>query len=139
MVDDREVQPVMKRLDLVAGLSLARTALGVGALLAPGPTLKALTLDPARNPQLPYLSRVAGARDIALGVATLLASSRSSGTGRRFMVAAGIAVDLSDAVAAGVSFRELGRGRAAYLALPAVAAVGVGLAALVEDLRSRRA
>lgn len=127
-----EEQPVLKRLDWITGLSIARVALGVGAFLAPGPTLKALTLDVEGNPQLPYLSRVAGSRDIALGVVTLI----SRGRARRFMVSTGIGVDSADALAAVLSLGVLRRGRAAYLALPAVAAVGVGVAGLVEELRS---
>ena len=121
------------RLDLIAGLSLARTALGVGALVAPKPTLRALALDVDQNPQAPYLTRIAGARDIALGVATFFAS----GAARRFMVATGIAVDSSDAFSAALALSSgtVSRGRAVYLAAPALAAAGVGIAGLVDDLR----
>jgi hypothetical protein len=125
---------VKLRLDLVTGLSLARTALGVGAFLAPVPTLKALALDVENNPQSTFLARIAGSRDIALGVATLVATGKA----RRFMVATGVAVDTADALSALLesSSGVLTKGRAIYQAVPALLAAGVGVAALVEDLRA---
>ena len=50
-------------------------------------------LDIEKNPQGPYLARLFGSREIAIGTATLLAR----GTTRRNLVLAGIGVDAADA------------------------------------------
>ena len=89
-------------------------------------TVKALAagfgLDPEANPQAPYLGRLFGARDVALGVGTL----QASGEARKQWL------DAADAAAA------LAAGRGGYLPslaaglvfAPAIAAVGLGVAAL---------
>ena len=86
-------------------------------------------LKPAENPQAPYLGRLFGARDVALGVGTLQATGEVPAP-----VAAqlGVAIDAADAVAA------IAAGRAGYLPpvaaglvfAPAVASVALGVAAL---------
>lgn len=42
-----------------------RTALGVGVWIAPRLTGRLFGLDPKGNPQLPYIGRLFGARDVA--------------------------------------------------------------------------
>lgn len=118
------------KVDPVTGLSLGRIAIGVGALAAPSTTARVLGLDPAANPQLGYMGRMFGAREIALGAVTLVAR----GPLRRNLTAVGIAVDGAD-LANGVI--ELGQRNVPKLASgmligAAAGAVGSGLAALVR-------
>jgi hypothetical protein len=112
----------------VTGLALGRIAVGVVALGSPPLAARLLRLDVADNPQLPYLSRLFGSREIALGLLTLLAS----GTARRNLVLAGIAVDAADAATGVLGVREghVSKATAAALAVPAVGAVLSGLAGL---------
>ena len=88
------------------GLAAARVAIGGVALAAPELGTKLFRLDPAANPQLPYMTRLFGSREIVLGAATLLASGKT----RRNLVLAGIAVDAADAAAAWLA-GEARRGR----------------------------
>ncbi len=112
----------------VTGLALGRLA--VGAISLGNPTLagKLFQLDVAANPQLPYVARLFGSREVALGVITLLASGRT----RRNLVLAGIAVDLADAATGylGVRDGQVSRTTGAALTGPAVGAVLAGLAGL---------
>src|SRR5512139_1831246 len=112
----------------VTGLSLGRIAIGALALASPPLAGKLFRLDTAANPQLPYLARMFGSREIALGAVTLLAS----GTTRRNLVAAGIAVDAADAVAGVLAARDgyVSKPTGGYLTLPAVAAVAAGISGL---------
>lgn len=115
-------------MDPVTGLSLGRIAIGVGALVAPGPTAKAFGLDPAGNPQLGYFGRMFGAREVALGAVTLA----SKGALRRNLTLVGIAVDGSD-VATGaleLSARTVPKLTGGVLIGAAVGAVGAGIAGL---------
>lgn len=106
------------------GLAAARVVIGGVALAAPELGSRLFRLDPAGNQQLPYMTRLFGSREIALGAATLLVSGKT----RRNLVVAGLGVDLADAVAAVLA----GRSRsvdpltAGALAAPAVAAVVAG-------------
>ncbi len=79
----------------VTGLALGRIAIGVGALTSPSLATKLFRLDGPNNPQLPYMTRMFGSREIALGAVTLV----SKGAARRKLVALGIAVDGADAFA----------------------------------------
>ncbi|QYJ05013.1 hypothetical protein KUV85_04825 [Nocardioides panacisoli] len=112
----------------VTGLSLGRIAIGAVALLSPRLAAKLFLLDGSANPQLPYMTRLFGAREVALGAATLTAT----GTAQRNLVAIGVAVDAAD-VATGVVGAQRGEvGRVAGGGLSAIAlgAVGAGIAAL---------
>ena len=51
----------------VTGLALGRIAIGATALASPDLAGKLFRLDVAANPQLPYMSRMFGSREIALG------------------------------------------------------------------------
>lgn len=79
----------------VTGLSLGRIAIGATALVAPELAGRLFRLDPGANPQLPYMTRMFGSREIALGAVTLV----SRGGTRRALTAVGIAVDGADAFA----------------------------------------
>lgn len=107
------------------GLAAARIGIGLIAVARPEAGGRLFRLDPAGNPQLPFMTRLFGGREIALGAATLL----TSGSDRRSLVWLGIAVDAIDAVAAVSATRDrsVGRITGALLAAPAVAAVAAGV------------
>lgn len=110
------------------GLAAARVLIGGVAVASPDLGTKLFRLDPAANPQLPYMARLFGSREIALGAATLLAR----GTTRRNLVLAGIAVDAADAAAAYLAgeSRSVDRTTMVALAAPAAAAVLAGISGL---------
>jgi hypothetical protein len=87
-------------MDPTTALSIGRVALGAAAWAAPGPGLRAAMLD--RTPQAPFLVRLFGVRDVALGAATLLAGPET----RPALIAAGLVVDGADAVASVLAVRE---------------------------------
>lgn len=77
----------------VTGLSLGRIAVGTVALADPNLAGKLFQLDPATNQQLSYVTRLFGSREVALGLATLVARGRT----RRNLVLLGVLVDAADA------------------------------------------
>jgi hypothetical protein len=97
-----------RRTDLLArravlAIAAGRIAIGVGAVLATKPALRALgfaEIDAAGT----ALGRIAGGRDIALGMLTLAA--RGDRGALRIVALTGAAVDAADAVAFGVAARE---------------------------------
>jgi hypothetical protein len=78
-------------------IAVARIAVGSGTWLAPNLSGRLFGLDPEGNPQLPYVGRLFGARDVALGAGAL----RSSRKNKDAWLTAGLACDAAD-VAAGV-------------------------------------
>lgn len=116
-------------MDPVTGLSLGRIAIGTVSLLSPTLAARLFLLDVGSNPQLGFMTRLFGAREVALGAVTLAAS----GSTRRNLVIAGIAVDGADAATGMVSARdgEVGKVAGGGLAAIALGAVGAGIAALV--------
>ncbi len=94
----------------VLGVAAGRTAIGVGALLATRPALKALGFD-ASDTSSRSLARIAGSRDIALGVLTFAA--RDDRVALREVTAVATAVDLGDAIVFGIAGRDPAAGRAA--------------------------
>jgi hypothetical protein len=112
----------------VIGLSLGRIAIGLLALVQPALAARLFGLDVAKNPQTPYLARLFGSREVAIGTATLLAR----GTTRRNLVLAGIGVDLADAATGvlGVQDKSVPTRTGAMLVAPAVGAVLAGFAGL---------
>ena len=89
----------------ITGLAYGRIAIGALSLLSPSLTARLFLLDPKTNPQLSYMGRMFGSREIALGAITLA----SSGEARRRLVQLGIAVDGADAYT-GDRHRGLRRG-----------------------------
>ena len=111
----------------ITGIALIRTAIGAGALVAPRASATLFNLD--ADASSPYVMRLFAAREIGLGVATLAAPTNV----RTALVAGGIAIDASDAVAGYLALEdgEVSRVGQAKLMAPAVAAVAgavVGLA-----------
>ncbi len=84
----------MRRSTLVRLLAAGRLAIGASALLAPRRAGRALGLDVEGNAQLPYLARLAGARDMALAYGTL----RSDGQAQHHWLVAALASDTADAL-----------------------------------------
>jgi uncharacterized protein DUF4267 len=114
----------------VIGLSLGRIAVGLLSFLQPALAAKLLGVDVESNPQGPYLTRLFGSREIAIGSATLLARGRT----RRNLVLAGIGVDAADAATGvlGIQDRSVPARTGAMLVVPAVLAVLSGIAGLRE-------
>ncbi|MCW2757370.1 MAG: hypothetical protein JWO46_1116 [Nocardioidaceae bacterium] len=124
-------------MDPVTGLSLGRIAVGVVSVAKPELAGKLFQLDVAGNRQLPYMTRMFGSREIAIGVLTLV----SSGKARRRLVLAGIGIDTADAGASIVASQNgsLSKPAGAILTAPAVGAVAAGISWLVTDRRARKA
>jgi hypothetical protein len=99
----------------VTTLAVIRLAVGGGSWLAPKVAGGAFGLDAEANPQSPYLARLFGVRDAALGVGLLT----TTGEARKQWLKIGIACDAADLVA-GVA-----GGRAGYLSKTATALVSV--------------
>lgn len=112
----------------VTGLALGRLAIGSVALVSPATATRLFRLDGGGNPQLPYLTRLFGSREIVLGAATLA----TRGATRRNLVLAGVAVDAADAAAGVLAGREgsVSKATSGFLTAPAVGAVLAGLAGL---------
>lgn len=111
-------------MDLVTPLALGRVAIGALSLARPSAASALLGADAADNPQLPFITRLFGVREIALGAVTLLASE----TARRDLVVAGVLVDLGDALASAVAYRagEVGLRTAGPLLAVALGAAAAG-------------
>ena len=112
----------------VKALAGLRIVIGVLSWVAPNLAGTLFGLDVKKNKQAPYLARLFGVRDIALGVGTLM----STGSARRTWLQMGVVCDTADAAAAGIGHHDgyLDTQTAIMVAAPAVAAVGLGAAAL---------
>jgi hypothetical protein len=94
----------------VLGIAAGRIGIGVGALLATRPVLKVLGYD-ASDTAARSLARIAGGRDIAIGLLTFAA--RDDRIALREATAVAGAVDLGDAIVFGIAGRDPAAGRAA--------------------------
>jgi hypothetical protein len=88
---------------LILAIAAGRVAIGVGALLATRPALKALGFAETDAAGL-ALGRIAGGRDIALGLLTLAA--RDDVKVLRTAALAAAAVDAGDAISFGIAARD---------------------------------
>lgn len=109
-------------------LAALRIAIGSTAWVTPNLAGRMFGLDPAGNPQAPYLARLFAIRDLALGAGTLAAEGKT----RRTWLIAGLACDLADTAAAFLGRRGgyLSTPVSLLLAAPALSAVGMGAIAL---------
>lgn len=112
-------------------LSAVRVVVGVGAWAAPDLTGKLFGLDPKANPQMSYMARLFGVRDVALAVGTNATPSAS----RRLWWQVGIATDLVDFLAAFIGGRNgsIPKVTAVLAGGTALAAAGLGAAALAAE------
>src|SRR5438093_11377509 len=76
-------------------VAIGRIAVGAGTWLAPNLTGRLFGLDPEGNPQLPYVGRLFGVRDVVLGAGVL----RHGRKQKLDWVTAGLACDVADAAA----------------------------------------
>jgi len=112
------------------GIAGGRIAIGAGALLATRPALKVLGFE-ASDTSARALTRIAGGRDVALGLLTFAA--RDDKARLRETAAVAAAVDLGDAICFGIAGRDPAAGRAAVQGI-----LSGGAAALVGAWVVRR-
>jgi hypothetical protein len=108
----------------VLGVAAGRITVGVGAILATRPVLKVLGFD-SSDTSARALARIAGGRDIAIGLLTFAA--RDDREALREVTATAAAVDLGDAISFAIAGRDPAAGRAAVqgiLSGGAAAAIG---------------
>jgi hypothetical protein len=112
-------------------LNGSRVLVGVAALAAPGHAFRGAGLDPRHNPQLPFMTRMFGIRDLVLGAGALA----TNGDERRRWLQATIASDVTDLLAALAGLRAgyLPTHGAIMLATTAATGTALGLAALTAD------
>jgi hypothetical protein len=114
----------------VTTLAGLRLAVGISSWATPRLAGKAFGLDATANPQSPYLARLFGARDVALGYGLLT----TTGETQRQWLAIGAACDVADAVAGVAATRGgyLPKLSGFAVTATALAATALGLAALRE-------
>ena len=119
---------------IVQGLVRLRAAVGAGAWLAPRFSGRLFGLDPAANPQAPYLGRLFGARDVALAVGL----STSTGAERAQWLRLGVACDLADAAAGVLAGRrgELPKRATVLVTATALTVAALGIAGLQDQQSS---
>lgn len=108
-------------MDPVTSISLGRIIIGICAFVSPELTAKVFGLSPADNQHLPYMSRMFGARETAVGAITLA----SKGTARRNLTLVGMAIDAADATTGALELRAKRIPLAAGIMLVGVAAGAV--------------
>jgi hypothetical protein len=114
-------------MDSLTSLAGARIVIGAIALLFPNLAARLFLLNVRNNPQLPYMARLFGSREIALGAMTLAAPEKS----RTQMVALGMAVDGADAFAGASAMRTGYVSKPAGVMLTGAALGAVGAAAAI--------
>ena len=117
-------------MDPITGLAYGRIAVGTLSLLSPKLAARLFLLDPGTNPQVPYVTRLFGSREIALGAITLA----SSGAARERLVQVGIAVDGADMVTgvAAASTGAVSKKAGIMMAVVAGGAVASGVLSLTD-------
>jgi hypothetical protein len=108
---------------MARAIAWARVGLGTAAVVAPPVVTRPWVGDSANTPSAKLLARTLGGRDLALGVGTLRALSRSDEEARPWVALAGVS-DAVDALATVVAFAWLPR-RTRWLILGA--SVGAAL------------
>jgi hypothetical protein len=112
----------------VRQLAILRIIIGVSSWVMPRVAGKLFGLDTVGNPQAPYLARLFGIRDVALGVGAL----QSTGAAQKQWLQLGVMCDAADALAgvAGKRDGSLGTGTSLLVTSVAVVAAAQGAAAL---------
>jgi hypothetical protein len=114
--------------DAVTAIARTRAPIGFGAWAMPNLAGRLFGLSPRENPQMPYMARLFGARDLALAAGLQL----SEGEARRTWVQIGLACDVADAAAALLARRGgyISPATTVLLTAPAVGGALLGLRAL---------
>jgi len=114
----------------VIGLSLGRIILGAAALAKPDLAAGALQVDGA-DPQVRFIARLFGSREVAVGALTLLTRGRAQ---HRTTLGLGVLIDGADVAAAALAAKEGALSRSGALTFGGVAAsaAGTGLLALLR-------
>jgi hypothetical protein len=112
---------------MLRNIAFMRIAIGAASWLMPNVAGKLFGLDTANNPQAPYLARLFGVRDLALGVGAL----QSTGQTQKQILQLGMACDVAD------TFAGIAGGRSGYL--PRAATVMVTGAAIAAAAMSAAA
>jgi hypothetical protein len=115
----------MSKIKVITAL---RTSIGAGAWVAPRLAGRLFGLDADANPQLPYVGRLFGVRDVALAAGL----QRSSGQSRRLWLQLGILCDAADTIAGLLAGRkgEISKTTTVLVTAPALLGIGLGVAAL---------
>jgi hypothetical protein len=105
-----------------------RASIGAGAWIAPGLAGRLFGLDPVANPQLPYVGRLFGVRDVALAAGLQLSSAES----RRLWLKVGLVCDVADTVAGILAGRsgQISKLSTVLVTAPALIGIGLGIAGL---------
>jgi hypothetical protein len=105
-----------------------RASIGAGAWVAPQLAGRLFGLDAVANPQLPYVGRLFGIRDVALAAGL----GMSNGDGRKLWLQLGIMCDVADAAAGLLAGRkgELSKLSTVLVTAPALLGLALGVAAL---------
>jgi hypothetical protein len=124
------MDPVMR---LARALAASRVLFGAAIVVAPRPTAS-VWVGPRRaaRAEATVLGRALGARDTALGVATLGALARKDPALVRAAMAACVLCDGTDLMATLAARRRLPSGPAAFSALAAGGSTAIALAALAR-------
>ncbi len=96
-------------------LAALRTAIGLGALLAPHQTGRIFGMDMASNVGAPFFARLYGARQLCMAVPVL---TDAADIDQRMLARLGVQVDVTDTVSA------IAAGARGYIPLRAVAISG---------------
>jgi hypothetical protein len=121
----------VSRSSAVSALAGLRLAVGIVAWLFPRLAGRLFGLDVEGNPQLPYVARLFGVRDIVLGFGV----ATTEGEAQNAWLRAGLACDAAD-FAAGVLAgrdREIGPVTTVLVSAPALGGVAMGLVALRDN------
>jgi hypothetical protein len=117
--------------EAVKAIASLRLPIGLGAWLTPVLAGKMFGLNPAENPQSPYLARLFGARDVALAAGVL----SSTGEARKTWLRIGVACDAADALAGLLGGRKgyLSPFTTVLVTAPALGGLALGAKALQGD------
>ena len=112
-------------------LAVGRIVVGIGSWAAPRLVQRAFAIDPDANPGAGYPMRLFGVRDLVIGLGVL----NTSGAERKRWLQTGLACDLADIAAAGVSAKDgsLSPTSALVGGAAAVGGAALGLLALRSD------
>jgi hypothetical protein len=105
-----------------------RVSIGSGAWLTPRLAGRLFGLDAEANPQLPYMGRLFGVRDVVLGAGAQV----STGDSQRLWLQLGLVCDATDAAAGLIAGRngEIPKLTTVLVTAPALLGIALGAAAL---------